>query len=103
MTLEATPCHRVLVPGRQTKEHLLLRVRAAASARGPRPKLSAVLVPDAWGSMQGEPLEHAIRSAERLAKILDDDDSLGVVAFEDEARTVSPLRPLGPAFRDEVG
>src|SRR5262249_42578934 len=64
--------------------------------------LTAVLVLDVSGSMEGAPIAHVIRSAERLAEILSDEDSLGGVAFADESRTISPIRALNEQSRAEI-
>lgn len=88
----------VLVPGATTGLHVLLRLRAAApQAERSAPPLATVLLLDVSGSMAGEPLLQVKDSVERLVDILEDQDSLGVVAFSTGARTVSPLRPLGAA------
>jgi Ca-activated chloride channel family protein len=87
-----------LAPGTTTGLHVLLRLRAAAQqAGGDAPRLATVLLLDVSGSMSGEPLAQVKDSVERLADILDDQDSLGVVAFSTGARTVSPVRPLAGA------
>lgn len=101
-TLGVVPLHESMVPGAETTEAVLVRVRAAREPSGPRPKLTAVLVLDTSGSMMGEPIDQVIQSAKRLTEILGDNDSLGVVAFSGSAQTVSPIRELGLEARREA-
>ncbi|HZS39710.1 MAG TPA: VWA domain-containing protein, partial [Polyangia bacterium] len=102
LSMEVFPLHPAIAPGEAGTEFVLVRVRAEKVASGPRPRLTAVLVLDVSGSMRGEPLDQVIASTQRLAEILGDDDSLGVVAFASGARTVSPIRKLDGAARREV-
>src|SRR5688572_11208925 len=103
LRLEVTPVHLALAPEAEQTTHVLLRVRAVTTAPArPRPRLTAVLVLDASGSMRGEPMLQVVLSAERLADILSDTDRLGVVAFNDVAVTISPLRELEGGARREL-
>jgi Ca-activated chloride channel family protein len=102
LSLRAVPLHRVLVSGTATTEHVLVQTVATTEVTGPRPRLTAVLVVDVSGSMQGEPLAQVVKSARLLAEILPEGSSLGVVAFESEARTISPVRRLDAASRVEI-
>src|SRR5581483_9214966 len=102
LSLRAVPLHRVLVSGTATTEHVLIQTVATTEVTGPRPRLTAVLVVDVSGSMQGEPLAQVVKSARLLAEILPEGSSLGVVAFESEARTISPVRRLDAASRAEI-
>ncbi len=103
VTLRAVPLHPRLAAGApRATTHVLVRTRASTERTGPRPRLTVVLVIDVSGSMEGEPLAQVIRSAQSLADILSDTDSLGVVAFENEARTVIEPRPLDATARAAV-
>ena len=101
LSFQIFPVHPALRPNSVTTTHLLVRIRAdRASVARPRPRLTAVLVLDASGSMKGEPIANVIQSAQRLGEILSDADRLGVVAFSDAAVTTSPLRPLQQGRRE---
>jgi Ca-activated chloride channel family protein len=100
--METFAVHRTLKPATETREYALLRIRAAASLDGPAPRLSVVLVLDASGSMAGEPITQVIQSTRRLAEILGDTDSLGVVVFAAGAGTVAPLQTLTRQARHDV-
>lgn len=101
LALHVAPVHPAARPGEETTTHAVLKIRAENQAPGARrPALSAVLVLDTSGSMQGEPIAQVLHSARRLAEILDDTDRLGIVAFADGAETIAPLAPLAEGRRD---
>lgn len=59
-----------------------------------------VLAIDVSASMKGEPLEHVIRSVDRLLDALGPNDEIGIVAFSDDAaRVVEPVRVDGAGKR----
>jgi Ca-activated chloride channel family protein len=86
-------------PGAEAPRYLLLRIKAASERPGPRPRLSTMLAIDVSGSMGGQPLQHVISSAQRIASLLQETDELGVVTFNATAQTTSPLRAMSPASR----
>ena len=98
LSLQITALHKV-VGAHETHEYLWIKIIAPKELSGPRPRLSTVLVLDTSGSMNGEPLRQVIRSAARLSEILSSDDSLGVVAFNNSAGQISPLRRLDAEAR----
>jgi Ca-activated chloride channel homolog len=98
-TLESFAVHRTVAPSAEHTDYALLRVKAADSPSGPRPSLSVILVLDASGSMQGEPIQQVIHSTRKIADMLEARDALAVVEFSTAARTVSPLRRLTPDAR----
>jgi Ca-activated chloride channel family protein len=102
VTLELTTDHRRVAPG-ATKVHLVATVVAGATAgEAARPDLSIVLALDVSGSMAGPPLEHVVRSVERIVDLLGERDRLGVVAFSEEATEVSPLARLDGEARRAI-
>lgn len=101
LSLHVAPVHPAARAGEETTTHAVLKIRAESQAPGAkRPALSAVLVLDTSGSMQGEPLAQVLHSARRLAEILDDTDRLGIVTFADGAQAIAPLAPLGEGRRE---
>lgn len=83
-------------PG-DAKVHLVIEVGAlarregAGAAEASRPPATTVLAIDVSGSMQGEPLDHVVRSVDRLLDALRPEDRVAVVAFSDGAtRVVEP-------------
>jgi Ca-activated chloride channel family protein len=66
-------------------------VAKVAGVEPMRAPLSTVFALDVSGSMGGAPLEQVVRSVEKLVKLLDETDRIGVVAFGDHATEVAPL------------
>lgn len=101
LSLHIAPVHPAVRPDSETTTFAVIKIRAENQAPGAkRPALSATLVLDVSGSMQGEPLSQVLHSARRLAEILEDTDKLGIVTFANAASTLVPLSPLGTGRRD---
>lgn len=100
--LEVAPLHATLTADGTTVEQVLIRLKIADPPGRTRPRLTAALVLDVSWSMEGEPLEHVARSAERLVEILDDDDALGIVAFAGTARVAAPVERLDAEARKRL-
>ena len=87
---------------RDTKTRLFAAIELRAvgdPAEAARPPLSVVFVLDASGSMQGPPIEHALRSVEAMLDLVDAGDRVGLVVFSDGASEVVPLSDVGPETR----
>lgn len=86
-----------LRPDASAKAHLVIEVsaddaRSEAGAEQARPPATTVLAIDVSGSMHGDPLDHVVRSVDRLLDALRPEDSIAVVAFSDGAtRVVDPV------------
>ncbi|MDB4944843.1 MAG: hypothetical protein JWP97_4377 [Labilithrix sp.] len=79
--------------GESADVHLVVELEAEAAAVESRPGLTTVLALDVSGSMQGPPLDHVIRSVDRLLDGLTPVDQVGVVSFASDAEiVVSPVR-----------
>ncbi|MBS2012183.1 MAG: VWA domain-containing protein [Deltaproteobacteria bacterium] len=85
-------------PNAPARAHLVIEVVAeepaasGAGAEGARAPSVTVLAIDVSGSMHGDPLDHVVRSVDRLLDALRPDDSVAVVAFSDGAtRVVDPV------------
>ena len=64
--------------------------------KGPKPKpgLAMVLVVDVSGSMEGHSISLAKEAIRRAVGMLTPRDQVGVLAFEDECRWITPLGPV---------
>ena len=70
--------------------HALLRIEGEAPKDRDRTPLNLSLVLDRSGSMSGENLDAALRAAAMLVRRLSPDDTVSVVAFDDEVQVVAP-------------
>jgi Ca-activated chloride channel family protein len=77
---------------RSSADHALLQVNASGMAVGRRLPLNLCLVIDRSGSMEGEPLEYVKRACGHVVDLLDQNDILSVVTFEDRVDVVMPAR-----------
>jgi Ca-activated chloride channel family protein len=78
-------------PDVDARLHLVVEVEASGEPlEGPRPPATTVLAIDVSGSMQGAPIDQAIRSVDRLLDGLRSEDRVGVIAFSSGATLVAP-------------
>ena len=92
LTLGAVPGNAYAPAGEPAREHVLLDIRANAGRAGARLPLNISLVLDRSGSMEGEPLEYAKRACAYVVDLLEPDDILSVVTFEEGADVIMPAR-----------
>ncbi|MGC8872934.1 MAG: extracellular solute-binding protein [Chloroflexia bacterium] len=64
--------------------------------QGVRKRVNVLLVVDVSGSMEGEKLAAVQDGLKLFLSNLADDDSVGVLTFNDEITQLSPMGPLGP-------
>ncbi len=95
--------HSVLAVESEHTLHAMVELRAPEAPTGERPPLRLALVIDRSASMAGEKLDTVKRSATFLHDRLTSDDSLAVVAFDDEVRLVASLGPARPEVRAGSG
>lgn len=67
-----------------------------------RAPLAVALVIDTSGSMQGEPIQHVLRSCEILAQLLGEKDQLAIVTFSTNAGVRCGLTSVGDAGRAQI-
>jgi len=75
------------------------RGKALETERAP---LAVTLVIDTSGSMQGEPLEHVLKSCEIVADLLNERDQLAVVTFSFTAGVRCGLTTMDPTGRERL-
>jgi Ca-activated chloride channel family protein len=95
LTLGVVPGSAYGAAGALVREHFLMEVRAAGGYNaGTRLPLNISLVLDRSGSMDGEPLEYAKRACAHVVDLLEPDDILSVVTFEEGADVIMPARRI---------
>lgn len=76
-----------------TREHLLFDIRSASGTLGGmRLPLNISLVIDRSGSMEGAPLDYAKQACAYVVDLLEPNDILSVITFEDGADVIMPAR-----------
>ena len=80
---------------------LLIRVQApdqpAQAAATPATPKRLALVVDRSGSMNGQPLQEALRCVEHIASHLTPQDAMALVVYDDKVDTLLPLQPMRSA------
>lgn len=71
-----------------------------ASDRSTRTSTDLVVVLDRSGSMQGEPIAHALASVRRLIDSLEPDDRFALITYESSAQLAIPLATATPTARE---
>lgn len=90
-----------VVPGRQAalansmaREAFLIDLEAGGVVGGRRQPLNLCLVIDRSGSMEGEPLEYVKRACSYVVDLLDANDVLSIVTFEEVVEVLMPPRKV---------
>jgi len=78
--------------GRSSADHALIQLTASGMVAGRRSPLNLCLVIDRSGSMEGEPLEYVKRACGHVVDLLDQNDILSIVTFEERVDVVMPAR-----------
>ncbi len=95
--------HQNVEPGRG-KLWSVVKIEAHGPAlEAERAPLAIVLAVDVSGSMDGEPLEHALQSCRLVSDRLGPSDQLAIVTFSDQASVLCGLTPVDAAGRAQLG
>ncbi len=104
LTLTATPGNTYGLSSDITQEHILFDIRTTGSRiagqdmnyldGAGRLPLNISLAIDRSGSMEGEPLEYAKRACGYVVDLLEPNDILSVITFEDGADVIMPARRM---------
>lgn len=78
----------------QTPLETILPVHCDVEDQQNRPGLAMVLLIDRSGSMDGTKLAMAKAAAQRAVEVLGPRDQMAILAFDEQTRVISPLRPV---------
>ncbi len=92
VTFEIIPGNKYALSTEQSREHFLAVARSKETALGRRLPLNICLIIDRSGSMEGEPLEYVKRACSYVVDILEPNDILSIVVFEERAEVLMPAR-----------
>ncbi len=92
LEVECLAGNRYAYNGESTRDHALLVVRSGGQQLGRRAPINVCLVIDRSGSMQGEPIEYVKRACEYVVDMLEPNDILSIVTFEEQVDVLMPAR-----------
>jgi Ca-activated chloride channel family protein len=92
LEMEAVVGSRYGYASDRTREHMLLLLKASGTVMGRRMPLNLCLVIDRSGSMEGEPLDYVKRACGYVVDLMEPNDILSVVTFEEQVEVVIPGR-----------
>lgn len=94
LTMECAAGNRYAMATRATREHALVSLRASGVMGGARMPLNLCLIIDRSGSMEGAPLEYVKRACGYVVDLLEPNDVLSIVAFEQRVDIIMPARKV---------
>ncbi len=94
ITLQCIPGNKYALSTRASREHLLVSLMASNVMGGARMPLNLCLIIDRSGSMEGEPLEYVKRACGYVVDLLEPNDVLSIVAFEERVEVIMPARKV---------
>ena len=114
LSLTATPGNGYALSSDTTREHVLFDLGATGAGGalgmggGTRLPLNIALCIDRSGSMDGDPIEYAKRACGYVVDLLEPNDILSVITFEDHADVIMPARrvvnkPLVKDYINRIG
>jgi Ca-activated chloride channel family protein len=97
LAMQLLPGNPYALTTQSTREHALIQLTAGGALAGRRLPLNLCLVIDRSGSMEGEPLEYVKRACGHVVDLLEPNDVLSVVTFEEQVDVVMPARRVSAA------
>ena len=92
LEMECIPGNRYALSTDASREHVLIQLKSPPNITGRRLPLNVALVIDRSGSMEGEPLDYVKRACGYVVDLLEPDDILSVVTFEEQVDVLVPAR-----------
>lgn len=92
ISLECIPENNYALATQPTREHVLVKISASGMAMGARMPLNLCLILDRSGSMEGPPMDYMKSACSYIVDLLEPNDVLSIVAFEETAQVIMPAR-----------
>lgn len=92
LTIECLAGNRYAMAPEVTREHALVVLKASGQQLGRRAPINIALCIDRSGSMEGEPLEYVKRACDYVVDMLEPNDILSIVTFEEQVDVLMPAR-----------
>jgi Ca-activated chloride channel family protein len=92
LEVECLPGNRYAMAPEVSREHALVVLKASGQQLGRRAPLNICLCIDRSGSMEGEPLEYVKRACDYVVDMLEPNDILSIVTFEEQVDVLMPAR-----------
>lgn len=90
--VECLPGNRYAYASDTSREHALLILKASGQQLGRRAPINICLCIDRSGSMEGAPLEFVKRACDYVVDMLEPNDILSIVTFEEQVDVLMPAR-----------
>ncbi len=92
LRVECTMGNRYALSSRSSRENVLVSLHASGAMGQARMPLNLCLIIDRSGSMEGEPLEYVKRACGYVVDLLEPNDILSIVTFEEYVEVLMPAR-----------
>ncbi|HLV78678.1 MAG TPA: VWA domain-containing protein [Chthonomonadaceae bacterium] len=92
LTVECLAGNRYAMAPEVTREHALVVLKASGQQLGRRAPINIALCIDRSGSMEGEPLEYVKRACDYVVDMLEPNDILSIITFEEQVDVLMPAR-----------
>lgn len=92
LELDCISGNRYAISTEPSREHVLVQMKSAPNVTGRRLPLNVSLVIDRSGSMEGEPLAYVKQACGYVVDLLEPNDILSVVTFEEQVDVLVPAR-----------
>ena len=92
LDMQCTAGNRYAAATHGSREHVLVSLMASGAMGGARMPLNLSLIIDRSASMEGQPLEYVKRACSYVVDLLEPNDILSVVTFEERVEILMPAR-----------
>lgn len=92
--VECIPGNRYAMAPEVSRDHALVVLKSGGQQAGRRAPINVCLCIDRSGSMEGEPLEYVKRACDYVVDMLEPNDILSIVTFEEQVDVLMPARRI---------